>query len=135
MAKAFIHARSSAAKFGGTPEEYEDIHIFLDGSKGAHPDNRHRAATHTAWFISYVIPRVFGHTRVNSAGRTYSTVDVAEQHILEDYSHKFIPTLSDFLGEMEMKDWMQNGRGDELPPSCRKLYKGKSGSVTYKLMD
>lgn len=134
MAKAWIHAASSAKKFGGEPSDYEDIHLLMDSSKSAHADNRHRAATHNAWFVSQIIPKIFGHTRVNSEGRTYSTVDVAEQHVLEDFGLKYLPSLSDYLGEMEMKDWMQNGRGDESPPSCRRLYRATK-STAYELKD
>lgn len=48
-------------------------------------------------------------TIVNSDGKHVSIRDIAEQHILEDFHMKFIPTISDYLSEMEYKDWMQNG--------------------------
>lgn len=120
MAKAYIHAESSARKFGGVADDYMDIHLLMDSSKRAFPDNRHRAATHNCWFIAEVLPRIFGQTRVNSDGRTYSVVDVGEQHVLEDYGMKFIPSLQDWLGEIEWRAWMDNGRGDH-PPSHAKL--------------
>lgn len=121
MAKPHIHAASSARRWGGDAKEYEHIHSFMDSSKGAIADNRHRALTHNAWFISTVIEAVFGTTFVNSVGRTVSTRGVAEQHVLEDYGMKFIPSAQDFLEEIEFKPWMQNGVG--LPPSCKKLKK------------
>jgi len=46
--------------------------------------------------------------------------DLCEQHILEDFGMKFIPTVSDYLGEMEYKHWMNNGKGD-IPPSHKKI--------------
>lgn len=121
--KPWIHALSSVRRFGGRPEDYLPIHEFMDSSKGAMADNRHRALTHNAWFLSVVLPRVFGETCTNSEGKVYSVRDVGEQHILEDYAGQFIPSAQDFLAEMEFKDWMQNGRG--VPPSHAKLVKRK----------
>jgi len=114
MSKPWIHSLSSAKRFGGTPEEYLPIHILLDTSKGAIADNRHRALTHTSWFIMEILPRIFGETFINSAGRTISTRDIGEQHILEDFGGRFIPTAQDYLAEMEHKEWMLNGKG--VPP-------------------
>jgi ribosomal protein S19 len=124
VAKAHIHAASSARRYGGKADDYVALHRFLDDSKTAFCDNRHRALTHNSWFIATIIPLVFGHTAVNSDGKTYSPVDVAEWHVAEDYGG-FIPSAADFLSEMELKDWMQNGRGAP-PPSAKKL-RGRSG--------
>lgn len=110
MSKPFIHAKSSAKKFGGIWEDYMPIHEFLDSSKAVIADNRHRALTHNSWFISTVIPRVFGEVFTRpSDGGLVSTRDVAEQHVLEDYKNKFIPSASDFLTKIPFEDWMQNG--------------------------
>lgn len=38
---------------------------------------------------------------------------------LEDYGKKFIPNVSDFLSEMDIKPWMANGVG-ENPYSIKK---------------
>ena len=118
MAKPWIHAVSSAKRFGGVPEDYMAIHNHLDATKGAFADNRHRAITHNAWYIGPDGPLelAFGVTLTNSAGRQVPTRSVAEQHVLEDFGG-FIPTLQDYLGEMELRPWM-NGLGD--PPSRRK---------------
>ena len=69
MAKPWIHALSSARKFGGKPEDYIDIHNLMDSSKGSIGDNRHRALTHNTWFIAPEGPleRIFGVTIKNSA--------------------------------------------------------------------
>lgn len=120
--KPFIHARSSAKIFGGNPKDYLPIHNFLDSSKGAIPDNRHRALTHTSWFISVVLERVFGVTITNSDGKEVSVREIAERHVLEDYGMKFIPTAQDFLQEMEYKEWMNNGAG-KPPTSCNRIRK------------
>lgn len=118
MSKPYIHAQSSAKKFGGNPEDYLEIHAFMDCSKGAISDNRHRALTHTSWFIMYILPRIFGETFKISTGKVISTRDIAEQHILEDFGGKFIPTVQDYFQEMEFKPWMQNGK--DYPPSFQK---------------
>lgn len=120
MAKPYIHAISSARRHGGEPNDYADLHDFMDSSKAAIPDNRHRALTHNSWFIGVVIERVFGRTRINSAGKEYSTRQIAEEHCLEDFANRFIPSASDYLMEMEFKTWMDNGR-KTCPPSHQKI--------------
>jgi hypothetical protein len=117
MAKPWVHAESSARKFGGKPEDYLEIHNHLDSTKGAFADNRHRAVTHNAWYIGPDGPleRAFGPVVTNSDGRKVPVRSVAEQHVLEDFGG-FIPTLQDFLCELQDKPWM-NGLGD--PPSRR----------------
>lgn len=120
MSKPYIHALSSAKAFGGQPEDYIEIHNFLDSSKGTIADNRHRALTHTSWFLITILERIkfqnsneapngIFATITNSDGKRVSVRDVGEQHILEDYHGKFLPTAQDFLENMESKPWMQNG--------------------------
>lgn len=135
MAKPHIHAISSARRFGGVPEDYEPIHAFLDSSKIAIADNRHRALTHNSWFLTHVLERVkFANsgpetadhrfpTVINSKGKAISIREIGEQHCLEDYKGRFIPSAQDFLSEIEYRDWMQNGK--DVPPSARKLKKDK----------
>jgi hypothetical protein len=120
MSKPIFHAISSAKRFGGVPDDYIEIHNFMDSSKGAIPDNRHRALTHNSWFLSVVLERVFGVSFVNSAGLTIAVREIGEQHVLEDFKMRFIPTAQDYLQEMEIKDWMNNGtRG--TPSSHQKI--------------
>lgn len=112
MSKPYIHAVSSAKKFGGQWEDYIHIHEFLDSSKAVIADNRHRALTHNSWFISVVIPRVFGEVfKRDSDGVIVSSRDVAELHVLEDYRKKFIPSAADFISKIPFETWMQNGEG------------------------
>ncbi len=105
------------------------IHEFMDASKGCIADNRHRALTHHAWFISTVIPRVFGETFQNSVGRTVHSRDIAEQHCLEDFGG-FIPSGVDFLAEMEYHSWME-GKG--TPPSMAKIVKRRKEKLQETL--
>jgi hypothetical protein len=100
--KPFRHARNSAKKYGGTPDEYQDIHDFIDSTKVAVPDVRHRALLHNAYGC-FLVERVFGTTRVNSDGRTYSPRDVAEDHVIEDLG--FIPTLERCFAGLPLDKW------------------------------
>lgn len=120
MANAHIHSKSSARKFGGNPEDYLAIHIKMDCSKAYVADNRHRALTHTNFWIHEVMIPIFGYTFKNSAGKDICVKDICEQHILEDFGMKFIPTAQDYLENMDFKDWMQNGIKD-IPSSYAKL--------------
>jgi len=132
MAKPYFHAQSSAKKYGGTWEDYMEIHEFMDSSKAAFPDNRHRALTHNAWFVGVVLPRVFGETfRRKSDNKVVCTRDIGEQHCLEDYKFKFMPSAQDFLQEMEFLPWMQNGMGEA--PSSHKKIDGKTILKTKKV--
>ena len=91
MANAHVHSKSSARRYGGQPEDYLNIHIKMDCSKAYVADNRHRALTHTNFWIHEVMIPIFGY------------------NILEDFGMRFIPTAQDYLENMEFKDWMQNG--------------------------
>ena len=126
MSKPWVHAKNSARKFGGKPEDYIDIHNLMDSSKGTICDNRHRALTHNSWFISADGPleRIFGVVIINSDGKEVSVRDVGEQHILEDFCMRFIPTPQDYLQEMEMKGWMNNNK-TSVPSSFQRIEKNK----------
>lgn len=121
MAVPYIHAVSSAKRWKGIPEDYLDIHQLLDSTKGAFPDNRHRAITHNSWFTQTIIPRIFGDYRINSSGIKYSPKLIAELHVLEDFRMKFIPSVQDYLENMKLKTWMNNGLGPEIPNSKKQV--------------
>lgn len=107
MAKAMIHARSSAKKFGGVAEDYIAIHEKIDSTKMAHAEVTHRCVFHSAFGI-YLIEEIFGRSITNSDGREVFVRDIAEQHVLEDLG--FIPSLSDWLREMPSQPWMAGSR-------------------------
>ena len=129
MAKPWIHAVSSAKKYGGKPEDYIEIHNLMDSSKGSIADSRHRTLTHNAWFVGTILEKIFGVTLENSDGMKVSVRDIGEQHVLEDYRMRFIPTAQDYLQEMDVKEWMVAGRG-EPPPSAKRLLKKKKTERT-----
>lgn len=101
--KPFLHGRIHAKKYGGVPEDYADIDDFIDSSKIAFPDIRHRAILHSS-FGCYLVEQMFGRTRSNSAGIEYSPRDIAEDHIQQDLG--FIPTVENYLENMEVQPWM-----------------------------
>lgn len=128
--KPSTHAVSSCKQFGGLPEDYEEIHNFLDSTKMLMPDNRHRALLHSSWGI-YITEKVFGEYFNNSDGKRINTRSIAEQHIFEDFGGKFIPTVQDYLEEMEHKNWMSN-ESKEYPPSMRKISKKRKSRTIIK---
>ena len=101
--KHFLHARIHTKKYGGLPEDYIDIDEFIDSTKTAVADVRHRAILHSA-FGCMLVEKVFGRTRVNSSGKEYSTREVAEDHIMQDLG--FIPTMGHYLKNMQIQPWM-----------------------------
>lgn len=115
--KPFLHARGSVRRWGGKPEDYLPIHDFVDSSKAAMPDLRHRALYHHA-LGCFLVERIFGHTLTNSDGREVSTRDVAEQHIIEDMG--FLPSVEDWIDGLPMQTWhggLHRIPKDERPPT------------------
>lgn len=129
--KPWIHAESSARRFGGIAEDYIKIHDFLDSTKSTFGDNRHRTLTHNTWFIGPGGPLelCFGHTITNSSGHKISVREIGEQHILEDFGGKYIPTVQDYLENMDIQQWMNNGKGNP-PSSAAKLEKNRTVTIT-----
>ena len=101
--KPYIHAQSSARKFGGKPEDYLPIHQFMDSSKAHVADHRHRAILHSS-FGCFIVEQVFGVVAKNSAGQDYFPRDIAEQHCIEDLGR--IPTVQDYFESFMMQPWM-----------------------------
>ncbi len=120
MANPLIHSKSSVRLWGGVEEDYLPLHNKMDCSKAYFSDNRHRTLTHNMFFIFEVMIPLFGEYITNSSGKRVSVKDICEYHILEDYGKKFIPNVSDFLNEMDVKSWMGNGIGD-VPDSQKKI--------------
>jgi hypothetical protein len=120
MANAWIHSKSSARKYGGTPEDYMPLHEKMDCSKAYFSSNVHRALTHHMFWVMEVMVPLFGYTIKNSEGKDVCTKDICEQHILEDFGMKYIPTAQDYLEHIDFQDWMQNGIKD-CPSSFRKI--------------
>jgi len=108
VSNSFYHARSSARKWGGEPEDYIAIHEWLDASKAHFGDARHRALRHHTEGC-WEAERVFGLTITVKKERTGVEVqvpvrEIAERHVVEDLG--YIPSLADWLKNMELKTWM-----------------------------
>jgi hypothetical protein len=108
------HAILSSRRFGGIPEDYINIHELMDSTRSAHGDERHRLATHNSWFVTTILPKIFGHSISNSEGFQVLVYDIGRFHVMEDYRGYF-PTLSDFATVLKLEQWMK-GEG-EGPPS------------------
>ena len=106
----YIHAELSAKRFGGVPEDY-------------------RVLTHNSWFVVTILPKVFGHQRINSAGKKYNVKDIGEYHCLEDFKMRFIPSVQDYLENLVVQPWMNNG-GD-TPNRCKLMFKNKREVEEY----
>jgi hypothetical protein len=132
MANPIHHSKSSAKKFGGKFEDYVHIHEKMDCSKAYIADNRHRVLTHTMFWVKEVMVPIYGSFIINSDGKEVSVKDICEQHILEDFGMKFIPTPQDYIQEMEYKKWMHNGI--DVPDSCKKLYQSDNKSESKQIM-
>ena len=107
MSKPLIHARSSARRWGGKPEDYLPVHEKMDTTKMAHAEVTHRCVFHSAFGV-FLIEELFGRVLTNSDGKEVFVRDIAEQHVLEDLG--FIPSLSDWLKEMPAQPWMAGAR-------------------------
>lgn len=101
--KPLQHARNSAKKYGGKPEDYQKIHDFFDSSKAALPDVRHRAILHSSFGI-FLLEQVFGTYITNSEGRQICVRDLGEDHVIEDLG--FIPTIEKWLKNTPIEGWM-----------------------------
>lgn len=123
------HAKISEHKFGGHFSDYLPIHEFIDSSKAAHADIRHRAILHSS-FGCYIVEQVLGEIVfvdgtpkrmpyiTNSAKRHVSVREIAEQHIIDDLG--FIPSVDKWLNNMTIQAWM----GGNVPKMKYKLIKG-----------
>ena len=128
MANPLKHSQSSVKLWGGKVEDYLPLHNKMDSSKKYFSDNRHRTLTHNMFFIFEVMIPIFGEYITNSDGKLVSVKDICEWHILEDFGKKYIPNVSDYLSEMEIKSWMANGIGE--PPASQKKMKIVTQRVT-----
>lgn len=59
MSKPFIHAKSSAKRWGGDMSDYLPIHNMADSTKSVVADARHRVIFHSA-FGCFLLEKMFG---------------------------------------------------------------------------
>lgn len=111
---SYLHAKSAAHKWGGIPEDYIRIEEFIDGTKRAFGDIRHRAILHNTYGI-WLAQELFGRTvdiKVEDRTRQVTVREIAELHILEDLG--YLPTLDDWLKNMNIKVWMSGSQRREI---------------------
>lgn len=92
--KPLVHAKFSVARYGGSVDDYLDVHEFLDSSKAHVPDLRHRALLHNS-FGPFMAVQVFGHYVTNSEGKKVSVRDLCEEHIVQDCGK--VPTVAEWF--------------------------------------
>jgi hypothetical protein len=112
MANPEIHSKSSVKRYGGKTRDYLPIHQLIDSPKSAWNSNTVRALTHQTWFVYEILPKVFGYNITNSDGKSVDVVQVGLDHLAEDFRHKFIPTVGDYLKHLEIQPWMNNAVKD-----------------------
>jgi hypothetical protein len=99
MAHPNVHAKSSAKKFGGKPEDYIHLHEWMDETKGWIADSLHRMFRHHSEGISEFL---------NSDGKIVYTRYVGEQHVRED-CYNYIPSAKEWIDnllENKRPQWM-----------------------------
>lgn len=114
---SYYHAKSSARKWGGEPEDYLPIHDFIDSSKRIIGDVRHRSLYHHTEG-TFLCEKIFG--TVIRVYKNTKTVEVpvrliAERHILEDLG--WLPSPADYIKGMLVEKWMSGSQRKELPLS------------------
>lgn len=131
---SYYHAKSCAKKWGGSPEDYIEIHEFIDSSKKIVGDVRHRSIYHHTEGI-WLCQRIFGRTitvggkraipqeityipeedEPTTTGPALKIIDygplrevpvrlIAELHVEQDLG--WIPSPADYIKNMELVQWM-----------------------------
>lgn len=111
------HARSSARKWGGTPDDFIEIHEFIDSSKKLLGDVRHRSLYHHTEGV-WLCQRIFGRT-VTVNDRQVPVRLIAERHIIEDLG--WLPTPANYIEGMAIRPWMSGARTTTVDLSTLQL--------------
>lgn len=122
MSHPWEHAKITAKKFGGQPEEHHLVHQWFDQSKGGFVNHRHRAARHHSEGIFWAEDH-FGETivvtRDDGSEKHIPTRRIGEDHVAQDLG--WIPSLKDWLQHIESQKWMRapaghhSGSAEEKP--------------------
>lgn len=104
--KTFLtHAKTTAKMFGGKPEDYFEIHQWLDKTEELIQDFKHQILRHHTQGI-FMAEEKFGFVIQNSDGKNVAVRTICEIHIKDDLG--FIPTLQEWLNHMSIEKWMGN---------------------------
>lgn len=105
--KPLQHAQISAKHYGGVWTDYIELHSFLDSSKAACAQFKHRFLLHHAEGIE-IAGRIFGDCIINSENKTVETRRLLTDHLIED------------VGKIvSIEDWAN----DLFPTSNESVYK------------
>jgi Domain of unknown function (DUF6915) len=114
---SWYHAKASARKWGGEPQDYLPIHEFIDSSKKVIGDVRHRSLYHHTLGV-WLCQEVYGPAL--TVGRKQVPVRlIAERHVIEDLG--WLPSPADYLDGMPIKPWMSGRTTVSLPLSTLNL--------------
>lgn len=111
MSQSWDHCKTSVRRFGGKPEDYVDIHEWIDQYKGIVGDISHRQYLHNT-MGPFLAQQVFGRTITNSDGKEVIVRDIVEIHIVEDLG--WIPSPADWSAHLNSKVWMGGKRNKFL---------------------
>lgn len=102
MSHYHYHSVSSANAFGGTPEDYHELHAWMDRGRDQTDRLLHRMLSHHAQGVADGV-RLFGPTWTISTGRQVPTSLILGGHIREDLG--FLPTLEHYLELLHCPRW------------------------------
>jgi hypothetical protein len=89
------HCLISQRKFGGSPQDYEKVHSFMDCSKYFYYHVKHRLLLHNLFGVELAV-ELMGNFIQNSDNQQVLVRDIAVEHCKEDLDGK-TPTLFDWL--------------------------------------
>ena len=125
MAHPYHHALSSVKKWGGTVDDFIEVHTWFDQGKEITADFRHRALRHDAEGI-FMAETIFGPTLTLSTGRIIPTRWVGEQHVKEDLG--FIPSFAYWVKAIRPEPWM--GRAERIEAQVDPYLASMSADMT-----
>lgn len=102
MSHYHYHAVSSVNAFGGAPEDYHELHRWMDRGRAGTDKLLHRMLAHHTQGIADAVA-LFGDVITNSQGRQVPTSLLASQHIVEDLG--FVPTLDHYIELLRCPRW------------------------------
>lgn len=110
MASPYKHAESSVRRWGGVPEDYLEVHKFLDSTKLHFETWQHRAILHNTFGVG-ICEQVFGDVIKNSEGKLVEVRYIAIRHIEEDCG--FVPTIKEWLHDLPAKRFSVNFKNEK----------------------
>ena len=102
MAHPLQHAKSSVKKWGGTVDDYIDIHDWFDETKAWMGHSFHRAFRHHSEGI-FECEKLFGKSFINSDGKVVYVRYIGERHVKED-CNGYIPSAKQWIQAFTSKE-------------------------------